>query len=116
MHSFAAGLFAIPALSNLASALPQAAGTWYVGQTVKTSSGSIEGHASTWKSDVSEYLGIPYAQPPVGPLRFAAPQKYTGSGTVKASKFSPDCPANVRSPPGSKITYESVASTISGNC
>ncbi|KAF2422167.1 alpha/beta-hydrolase, partial [Tothia fuscella] len=52
-------------------------------------------HASSWQPTVSEYLGIPYAEPPIGPLRFAAPKPYNGSGTIVASKFSPDCPANV---------------------
>ena len=60
-------------------------------------------------------LLIPYAQPPVGPLRFAALKKYNGTTTVKASRFSPDCSANVQSPSGSKITYETVAGTMSGN-
>ena len=58
-----------------------------VGQIVETSSGPVAGHMATTNSEVSEYLGIPYAQPPVGDLRFAAPLKYTGSSTLNGSTF-----------------------------
>ena len=38
---------------------------------VRTPQGTVRGHA---RGDHQAFLGIPYAQPPVGPLRFAAPQ------------------------------------------
>jgi cholinesterase len=83
------------ALAPLVAAVPQAAvSSWKIGQEAKTTSGSIQGHASTYQPQVSEYLGIPYALPPVGQLRFAAPKPYVGNGTFKADKFSPDCPAS----------------------
>jgi hypothetical protein len=55
---------------------------WTIGQTVFTSSGPVKGHAAPYASEVSEYLGIPYAAPPVGDLRFAAPQPYAGTKSV----------------------------------
>lgn len=58
-----------------------------VGQIVQTSSGAVSGHAATYYPEVSEYLGIPYAQAPVGDLRFAAPVKYVGSSMLNGSAF-----------------------------
>jgi carboxylesterase type B len=60
---------------------------WEVGQEVRTSSGWIKGHASTWQPAVSEYLGIPFARPPVGSLRFTAPKAYHGDGKITADHF-----------------------------
>jgi cholinesterase len=56
-------------------------------ETVRTDNGDITGHRSPKAKDVWEYLGIPYATPPLGNLRFAAPQKYKGKGPYTASKF-----------------------------
>jgi carboxylesterase type B len=59
-----------------------------VGKPVKTSSGTVVGHAAELRTQVSEYLGIPFAKPPIGDLRFAAPQKFKGNGTITASKYA----------------------------
>jgi cholinesterase len=56
-------------------------------ETVKTDNGAITGHRSLKVKDVWEYLGIPYAQPPLGALRFAAPQEYKGKGPYTAAEF-----------------------------
>ena len=58
-----------------------------VGQVVSTSSGPVQGHAATVKNDVSAYLGIPYAEPPVGKLRFMPPKKYHGNSTINGSNI-----------------------------
>lgn len=58
-----------------------------VGEGVRTSSGLIIGKPASSRPEVSEYLGIPFAKPPVGDLRFAAPQAYRGKGTVNATVF-----------------------------
>lgn len=62
---------------------------------VRTSSGTVEGHNATWpaNSDVVEFLGIPFAQPPTGGLRFAAPQPFAGDSNQPflADQFSEDC-------------------------
>lgn len=60
---------------------------WTIGQTVQTNSGAVIGHPAPSATDVSEYLGIPFAQPPLGPLRFAAPLPYTNNGLINASSF-----------------------------
>ena len=49
---------------------------------------------------MSEYLGIPYAQSPVGDLRFAPPQSFTSGETINATNFGHDCPTEKTSVPG----------------
>lgn len=53
-----------------------------VGQIVLTSSGPVRGHAATVKKNVLTYLGIPYAKPPVGNLRFMPPIPYVGNKII----------------------------------
>ncbi|KAE9964228.1 hypothetical protein BLS_008530 [Venturia inaequalis] len=63
-----------------------------IGEAVKTTSGTIIGQASKWQPEVSEYLGIPFAKPPEGDLRWAAPQPITDSGnTINATKHGWAC-------------------------
>jgi Carboxylesterase family len=112
MPSLSGPLISALAVAELAVASSFQQPGWKIGQSVKTSSGSVVGHASPWKPEVSEYLGIPFAKPPVGELRWAAPKKYEGNGTIGAHKFSPSCPAVVSSPPTSKMSYESVLVTV----
>lgn len=75
------------------SALVGASGPYKVGTTVNTTSGPVVGHAASNATQVSEYLGIPFAQAPVGNLRFAPPIAYQGNGTIEASNFGADCPS-----------------------
>lgn len=56
-------------------------------ETVETENGRITGHRSVKADILWEYLGIPYAQPPIGDLRFVAPQKYTVKGSYDATNF-----------------------------
>ena len=66
---------------------------WIGSTSVNTSSGVITGHAAANKTDVLEYLGIPYAQPPVGQLRFAPPQSYTSFQPFNASSYVSNKPS-----------------------
>lgn len=54
---------------------------------VYTSSGVIDGHQAPKRPDVTEYLGIPFAQAPTGNLRFAPPKPYRGFGLFIASRY-----------------------------
>ena len=57
-------------------------------KAVRTTNGLIIGHEAPNRSDVIEFLGIPYAQPPLDQLRFASPVKYGKSnGIYNASKW-----------------------------
>jgi para-nitrobenzyl esterase len=60
-------------------------------RTARTDSGSVQGVAGS-DSQVSVYLGIPYAAPPVGELRWRAPQPVaTWKGVRAANHFSASC-------------------------
>ena len=56
-------------------------------ETVQTQNGAITGHRAPNAKDVWEYLGVPYAKPPLGDLRFAAPKKYNEKGPYKAANY-----------------------------
>ncbi|XP_051884638.1 fatty acyl-CoA hydrolase precursor, medium chain-like [Pristis pectinata] len=65
---------------------------------VVTKYGPLEGKQVSVRGTtkpVYNYLGIPFAKPPVGPLRFSAPEPpEMWSGTRKATTFSPGCLQN----------------------
>ena len=57
---------------------------------VKTDAGKVEGAVAT--SGVREFLGVPYAAPPVGDLRWKAPQPVAGwKGARDAKTFGHHC-------------------------
>jgi len=87
MWSSFAALIAAPLLG---AALPQ---TSVQVHTIQTTIGEVKGHVALWPENggVSEYLGIPYAEPPTSQLRFAAPRPYQGEGTIAGDKFSDGC-------------------------
>ena len=63
--------------------------------TVHTTSGTIKGTVSKDQPNVRQFLGVPFAQPPLGALRWEPPQelpKSAASGTVSATKLPPSCP------------------------
>ena len=61
------------------------------GLTVVTDRGSVQGTLSS-DGQVRAFLGIPYAAPPVGPLRWKPPQPAAKwSGVRSATSFGPRC-------------------------
>lgn len=61
------------------------------GLLVNTSSGPIQGFFNLTAPDVRQFLGVPFAEPPVGDLRFESPQKKTANGTVNAFTLPNSC-------------------------
>lgn len=41
--------------------------------------------------EIESFLGIPYAKPPVGKLRFALPEPFGAVGDLQATEFGPSC-------------------------
>ncbi|KAF4342088.1 triacylglycerol lipase V precursor [Fusarium beomiforme] len=93
--------FAFALWAGLAAAAPKCNPSRYM--TVETANGPITGHVADNSPCVVEYLGIPYAKPPVGELRFAAPKRITSYSKkpFKAAKFGYDCPLT----PSKEVDY-----------
>ena len=73
------------------------------GPVAVTSTGRVQGKVA---GATDEFLGIPYAAPPVGALRWAPPQPAAHwSGTRPATSFAPHCPQSA-SPFGLASTSE----------
>ncbi|KAM0806934.1 putative Carboxylesterase [Seiridium cardinale] len=64
---------------------------WKVGQIVQTTSGPVKGHAAGDADQVSEYLGIPYAQAPIDDQRWQPPASYNGTNIIAAANFGHAC-------------------------
>jgi para-nitrobenzyl esterase len=67
-------------------------------ETVHVDSGAVEGMN---RGGVVAWLGVPFAAPPVGPLRWREPQPVVPwTGTRRADSFAPACPQLGVSMPG----------------
>ncbi len=89
---------AIAAAIFLAIAVPAIAA-----DRVKTANGTVEG--TTGQSGIRAYRGIPFAAPPVGDLRWQAPQPVKNwEGVRSATQFGPRC---VQAPLFSDMNFRS---------
>jgi len=60
------------------------------GPLIRTAAGALRG---TWEAGLAVFRGIPFAEPPVGPLRFAAPRPARAwSGVRAAVSYGPQPP------------------------
>src|SRR6186713_500298 len=67
------------------------AGNSFAADQVKTANGIVEG-AGAQSSGVRVFKGIPFAAPPVGDLRWKAPQPVKAwQGVRQAAQFGPRC-------------------------
>lgn len=82
------------------------------GEQVNTTSGLITGHPAPDYPSVSEYLGIPFAEPPIAELRFAPPTPYISKGPIKADKQPLSCP---QSPGSYNYSLPQPAQELLGN-
>ena len=96
-------LGSLVAAATAVSASPVGGQTGGSGPVVGTSYGAVRGLAN---EAVDEFLGIPYAAPPVGALRWRPPQPAARwSGVRDATQFRPHCPQPA-SPFGQASTAE----------
>lgn len=105
----AVGLVLLAGVSLFAAQSPTTA------KVVRTDAGSLSGRTNSY--GVTAYLGIPYAAPPVGQLRWRAPRPVKPwEGVRAADKFGDSC---MQIKQGSRLPWTSafmVQNDISENC
>jgi carboxylesterase type B len=93
--SSAALLWAVPALGS-----PARGSCSYGDLTVKLDTGTVHGTVDAANPDVRQFLGIPYAKPPLGDLRFAPSEAIESFGEINADTLPPSCMQYLTSLPG----------------
>ncbi|KAH8688339.1 Alpha/Beta hydrolase protein [Ilyonectria robusta] len=66
---------------------------------VKTTSGQLTGFINSTAPAVRQFLGVPFAEPPVDALRFKAPKPKHSSKAIKATTYAPSCMQRLSSTP-----------------
>ncbi|KAK6397493.1 hypothetical protein LTR65_006470 [Meristemomyces frigidus] len=87
---------ALPALAFAFPPFHHGAPSASDGLTVSTTSGQVHGKVDPALPNVHQFLGIPYAAPPVGSLRWTAPQLLDQPGAqIEATELPVSCPQYV---------------------
>lgn len=84
-------LFFAGLVANLPFSLATASSCTQDDLVVKTTSGEVHGFINNTTPDVRQFLGIPYAEAPVGDLRFAPPQMKKRGGAINATNYGASC-------------------------
>ena len=101
----ALGVLVACAASGCAGAAPVRHPAQGTGLVVATADGAVRG--TTSGASTEEFLGIPYAAPPVGQLRWRPPQPAARwHGVRQATRFGPHCPQQAASGFGVPSTSE----------
>ncbi|KAL4807023.1 alpha/beta-hydrolase [Aspergillus unguis] len=75
--------------------------------TVETNTGTFIGMLNDTYPNVRQFLRVPFAQPPVGDLRWLPPQKLPRSvKKIDSTRYGPACPQFVSSSSSTWSTYE----------
>lgn len=87
--------FSLTLLSSVAAIVPVHRGvagqTCGNGLTVRTTSGELHGFINATAPWTRQFLGVPYAEPPVGSLRFKPPRRKRSSAPLSTKAFQPSC-------------------------
>ena len=85
-------------------AVLQPAEGWAAAPPVKVDGGVVQGAV---EGDLAVYKGVPFAAPPVGDLRWKAPQPVTAwTGTRQADKYGPACVQSMGAPPPGGVSED----------
>ncbi|KAK6855277.1 hypothetical protein PG995_008809 [Apiospora arundinis] len=84
-------LLSLVALSHAAFVQAAPAAPSAGGLDVDTTTGNLHGFVDDKTPNVRRFLGIPFAEPPVGKLRWQPPQKAQHRGDVNATAYGPSC-------------------------
>ncbi|KAK0701943.1 Alpha/Beta hydrolase protein [Lasiosphaeria miniovina] len=82
--------------------------------SVTIAGGRVHGMIDHSMPNVRQFLGIPYAQPPVGKLRFAAPQPALPFGDLDATHMPPSCPQFLMKTPQNVYTEHVLEFNLQG--
>ncbi|KAI0127035.1 Alpha/Beta hydrolase protein [Xylariales sp. AK1849] len=66
---------------------------------VKTTSGELTGFINSTAPAVRQFLGVPYAEPPLERLRFQPPQRKQESGPINTTAYAPACMQQISTSP-----------------
>lgn len=73
--------------------------------SVKTNSGILGGFTNSKNPNVRQFLGIPFAHPPIGPRRWLPPWLLKSNSFINATSIGPACPQIARGGPTDFTVY-----------